>query len=130
MYFTASPSFIAEIFTSYFCSFDCGTGPAIITSNNTVKLGEWNTIAAYRKDSDGSLTLNNGSTQHGRSKVIRLCYTRGIIVEYNRVQGGWGGGGGGVKMLVGGWGRGCDSFIAPVFALAEMPFWYYNNEGG
>ena len=49
--------------------FDCGTGPAQITSENQVELGQWNTLTVHRNDWNGWIQLNDGPQAKGRSKV-------------------------------------------------------------
>jgi len=54
------------------CRFDCGSGEAVLETNNTIHLNEWNTIEITQTDSNGVLQLNE-QVVRGRSKVSRLC---------------------------------------------------------
>ena len=64
--------------------FDCGTGPAQITSENLVELGQWNTITVHRNDWNGWIQLNDGPQAKGRSKVRILR-----VFPLTRMTGAW-----------------------------------------
>ena len=55
------------------------TGPAIITSSEPLRVGEWATIVAERNQRDGSLTVNGGVAVKGRKRSI--IATRQLIYK-------------------------------------------------
>ncbi|XP_061472652.1 pikachurin isoform X2 [Rhineura floridana] len=48
--------------------FNCGTGVAVITSENKVKLGSWHSVTVFRDGLDGWLRLDNNHPVSGKSQ--------------------------------------------------------------
>ncbi|KAL8203970.1 UNVERIFIED_CONTAM: hypothetical protein K2H54_065741, partial [Gekko kuhli] len=59
---------VAVIRRSVQFRFNCGTGIAIITSENKIKLGNWHRVTVFRDGSDGWLKLDNSPPVSGRSQ--------------------------------------------------------------
>lgn len=49
--------------------FNCGTGIAVITSENRIKLGSWHSVTVFRNGLDGWLRLDNYPPVSGKSQV-------------------------------------------------------------
>lgn len=49
--------------------FNCGTGPAQITSESSVVIGQWHTVTLFRNGMNGWLRLDNDTPVSGRSQV-------------------------------------------------------------
>ena len=52
---------------------DCGTGPGIVRTSETVRLHRWNTLTVFRHDWGVWIDLNEGRHEEGRSQVG--CYS-------------------------------------------------------
>ncbi|XP_077863901.1 pikachurin-like [Saccoglossus kowalevskii] len=48
--------------------FNCGTGPAIITSNYNISLNEWHQLTIYRSQINGWVQVNDEQPVHGSSQ--------------------------------------------------------------
>ncbi len=57
--------------------FDSGSGPAFIKSSEKVALIAWNTIEVERFRNFGSITLNSGTAQKGRSRGSSIALNLG-----------------------------------------------------
>ncbi|XP_078656989.1 pikachurin-like isoform X2 [Branchiostoma floridae x Branchiostoma belcheri] len=72
--------------------FNCGTGPANITTNSTVQLGKWHKLTVYRNRWNGWVSLDNKDTVHGRAKglyhgiTFRLPLYLGGVPDLGLVQ--------------------------------------------
>ena len=56
-------------FLLLFFSFNCGTGAAIITSNQTITLNEWHSVLIGRDGRHGYMSVDNQGVHRGMSKV-------------------------------------------------------------
>lgn len=49
--------------------FNCGTGAAVITSENKIKLGNWHSVTLFRDGLNGWLRMDNDAPVTGKSQV-------------------------------------------------------------
>lgn len=49
--------------------FNCGTGVAVITSENKIKLGNWHSVTLFRDGMEGRLRMDNDAPVTGKSQV-------------------------------------------------------------